>query len=538
MMFEGLKAHKPADEDLDKLALIMSGRAKYPDVKFFAWLKKFLSAPGKSIVDVFFPEPVLIPAGYTYLAQFIAHDISFDQKSNRHDKSDRPWNIKEPEKIKELKNLRKQRLNLETVYGHEKSPREGEPSRLELMQKDSSLPFLRLDYTEAEINGFASVSFPNDLPRKDGSVDAYIADCRNDENLILAQTLVAFIKFHNAMVVALNETGKYKAEELFDKARQLTIRYYQTIILTDFLPRIVDKSILKEVLAKRQTGELFFNPKPDDMFIPLEFAVAAFRFGHSMIRKEYNLNREKEKTSLDELFMFTGRGKMNGNDARRHLPSIWIVNWYLFYDFINGSPFNIAERINTEIPADLLQLVPEAAHNFDGRADALAALDLFRGRNFGLPTGQAIAEIIYGKKGAGLSAAEIGDLIMRKEIRPEDAAPAQAQKIKERLRDVFSQETPLWFYILAEAEIQNDGKLGKVGGTIVAETFVQLLYNNSEHSILREDKWQPGEDFLLKSDKTFGMPEMLAFVQETSRTHFNVLYDGSNNDFDEINPLG
>lgn len=528
-MFEGLEAHNPADEDLNKLALIMSGRAKFPDANPFARLRKFL-------MDILFPKnkPEPIPAGYTYLAQFIAHEISFDENSNRHVRNDHPWLILKPEEIKELKNLRKPSLDLEVLYGYEKSIGD-EPPRRELMRENSPLPFLKLGYTQQDLS--VNVSFPNDLPRRNGTAEAHIVDPRNDENLILAQTLVAFIKFHNALVVALNETGKYKKEKLFDKARQLTIRYYQTIILTDFLPRIVHKSILEDVLHKRETGELFFKPERDDMFIPLEFSVAAFRFGHSMIRREYNLNRVKPSTSFDDLMMFTSRGRMNQIASRKHLPSSWIINWYSFYK-INDPPLNIAEQIDTKLPQELLQLSPKVKEgNKDGRASSLAALDLFRGRRFGLPTGQAIAEKIYGKSGAGLSAKQIGDLIMLKEIRPEDETPEQAQKIKERLRDVFSKETPLWFYILAEAEIQNDGKLGDVGGRIVAETLIQLLYN-SEHSILREKKWERGEDFLLEGGETFGVADMLKFIQRKSESHFNILYGDTKDNFDELNPLG
>jgi hypothetical protein len=109
----------------------------------------------------------------------------------------------------------------------------------------------------------------------------------------------------------------------------------------------------------------------------------------------------------------------------------------------------------------------------------------------------------------------------------------------------FAEKTPLWFYILAEAELQKDGKLGSVGSRIVAETIIQLLYH-SEYSILRQD-WEDGEDFLLKNSdeffanpeiKTFGMPEMLKFIQEMNEKYSEKLYPTMQHKFDEINPLG
>lgn len=522
-IFEDLEAHCPESDDLNKLATVMSGESRFPDATISERVKK-------SLLDFFSSEPKPIPAGYTYLSQFITHDISFDKASDRHIREDRPWEVMDPELIKKLKNLRKPNFDLETLYGYEVPTNEGETPRAELMQ-ESSLPLLKLDYTLGS-DEEARVRYPCDLPRKDGSVLANIADPRNDENLLLAQTLVAFIKFHNAMVLKLNESGTYTYEQLFEKARKLTIRYYQTIILTDFLPRIAQEPVLKYVRENLETGKLFYRPKPDDMFIPLEFSVAAFRFGHSMIRRVYNLNKIRPEASLDNIMMFTGRGKMDRNPSRLNLPSIWIINWNLFYE-INGSDFNIAFDIDTKLPLDLLRLRPEANDNSDGRASSLAALDLFRGRRFGLPTGQDVAETIYGK-GASLSAEQISKLLLAKQINytPED----EAERIRKRLSNVFSEKTPLWFYILTEAELQKDGKLGAVGSRIVAETVIQLLYY-SEYSILQQEEWESGEGFLLNNG-TFDMPGMLRFIQEMGQKHFNVLYPGMTSNFDELNPLG
>jgi hypothetical protein len=523
-MFEDLTAYCPESDDLNKLATAMSGQSRFLDATFSGRMKKRFH-------DIFSSEPKPIPAGYTYLSQFMTHDISFDEASDRHIREDRPWEVMDPELIKTLKNLRKPNFDLETLYGYEVPPNQGEPPRAELMQK-SSLPLLKLDYTLG-LDRDARVPYPCDLPRKAGSACANIADRRNDENLLLAQTLVAFIKFHNAMVVRFNKLGNYTYEQLFEKARKLTIRYYQTIILTDFLPRIVQEPVLKYVRENLETGELFYRPKPDEMFIPLEFSVAAFRFGHSMIRRVYNLNKNRPEASLDNMMMFTGRGKMDDNPTRSNLPSIWIINWNSFYE-INGSDFNIASDIDTNLPLELLRLRPKATiNNADGRASSLAALDLFRGRRFALPTGQDVAETIYGK-GTSLSAEQISKLLLDKQIyfTPED----EAERIKKRLSDVFSEKTPLWFYILAEAEFQKGGKLGAVGSRIVAETVIQLLYH-SEYSILQQPKWESDEGFLL-SNGTFDMPGMLKFIQETGRKHFNELYPGMTSNFDELNPLG
>jgi hypothetical protein len=550
-MFEDLAPYYPEPDDLGKLATIMSGRTRFIDAENNSELFN------KDEMEVV-PE---IPSGYTYLAQFISHDISFEEDSDRHVRRDRPWGIMDPELIKNLRNLRKPNFDLETIYGYENPTNRGETSRDELITEIDEfhpLPLLKLGDTKGNSvdGGTAALSYPHDLPRGLACVEARIVDSRNDENLLLAQTQAAFIKFHNAMVVNLSESKKYqdesgqvKTKELFDKARKLTIRYYQTIILRDFLPRIVQKSVLDDVTPAVNTRKLFYQP---DLFIPLEFSVAAFRFGHSMIRDKYNLNvrhfdssvfedspAETSPALLRDLTMFTGRGAMNSTPLSIHLklPSIWIIDWNLFYE-LDGSIFtslekirNIAQRINTDLPIELLRLRPRAENDPEGRASSLAALDLFRGRRFGLPTGQDVATKIGATP---LSAEEIGNLIMRKAV--VGAGRDDPQKIKERLHDVFGKKTPLWFYVLAEAELQGSGKLGVVGSRIIAETIIQLLYH-SEYSILRHD-WEEDEGFLLNGDGSFRMPEMLKFVQRMGQEHFNKLYPNNEEYFDDLNPLG
>lgn len=577
-MFDNLPAHDPEPEALNDLATIMSGRVSFLDAE-----PEFVEA-GLMVVNdadhasadagpVFQDanaasgtprapkaKPKPIPAGYTYLAQFITHDISFDEHSNRHLRGDLPFfEIATPEFIRNLKNLRKPNFDLETIYGQEIPANPGEIPRHALRRDNNAL--LKLGSTAITSDpGRARISFPNDLPRGNACVEARIVDPRNDENVLVAQTQVAFIKFHNAMVVRLKQTGKVMDSELFEKARRLTIRYYQAIILTDFLPRIIPESILGDAIDQVRHQKTLYNP---DMFIPLEFSVAAFRFGHSMIRQEYNLNAfhigtsphkiVDESAKLDELMRFTGRGEMSFRNSPTpeapllRLPSIWIPNWNLFFE-TDGVLFtsaetvkNLAEPINTRLALALLQLRPGATGvPTDGRPNSIAAIDLFRGRRFGLPAGQDVARKIG--RAAPLSADQIANLISRADV--ESIVPGDDAQIKQAVINAFSERSPLWFYVLAEAEIQNDGKLGEVGGRIVAETMIQLLYN-SEFSILCED-WDADEGFLLKDEKfshnpnmqTFGMPEMLNFIKKMGEDHLKELYPERTEGFDELNPLG
>lgn len=536
MMFKELSRFYPKKDDLDKLATVMSGKLRFPDA--------ILNRIDKSF-SISFERG--IPSGYTYLAQFIAHDITFDSKSDRHIREDFPDDIITKESLKNLKNLRNLSFDLETIYGFEKSKDGSEIPRNELLLSKPALPMFKLGSTHGSDSGTASKSFPNDLPRKNACVEANIADPRNDENLLLSQTQVAFMKFHNALVVKLNESGVFSRDELFEKARKLTIRYYQTIILTDLLPRILRNSVIEDVRSKLDTDELFYQPKPDDSYLPLEFSVAANRFAHSMIRNDYDLNARNKKISLIELMKLTGKGEMlstpsPGRSIHLSLPSIWIFDWNLFYDFGHRAK-NTAEKIDTKMSPCLLTLRPKPRYDSGGRGTSLALLDLYRGRRFGLPSGQDVAKKI--KKNSALTVKQLTDLINAADI--SEGTEEEIRKTKERLIKVFSKKTPLWFYILAEAEIArtepdfaNIGKLGEVGSRIVAEVFLQIL-NISDFSILQYE-WEDDEKFLLSDDKSFSMPDMLNFIRDVCLKNHKKLYPRKyypcvKNKFDELNPL-
>jgi hypothetical protein len=213
---------KPNDELLDKLALCMSGFSRYPDRNMFRV---------ENLVETAKTTMPPIPAGYTYFGQFIDHDISLDSLAD--DANTPPWEDIDPRGVK---NLRSPDFNLETVYGIGTPDSRNEFPPPELMQENSRM-FLRLGDTQKDpfLPGNSKNSYPNDLPRKKGSVEASIVDLRNDENLVIAQTQVAFIKFHNAIVLKLKHSGKYKnEEETFKKARKIAIRHYQYIILEIF----------------------------------------------------------------------------------------------------------------------------------------------------------------------------------------------------------------------------------------------------------------------------------------------------------------
>ena len=75
-------------------------------------------------------------------------------------------------------------------------------------------------------------------------------------------------------------------------------------------------------------------------------------------------------------------------------------------------------------------------------------------------------------------------------------------------RNILLKDTPLWFYILREAEL-GQGKLRGVGARIVAETFHRAIEGSSTTSIVRDPTWRPT---LGPNNTTFRMVDLLLFA--------------------------
>ena len=135
-------------------------------------------------------------------------------------------------------------------------------------------------------------------------------DDRDDENLIVAQLHVAFAKFHNRFVTLLEAHPEFSpgGADLFEQARRLVTWHYQWLVLHDFLPQIVQHAALREINAH---GFRFYkralNPDDAPIALPVEFTVAAFRFGHTMVQDAYILNRWRT-VKTNTLITMTKRG--------------------------------------------------------------------------------------------------------------------------------------------------------------------------------------------------------------------------------------
>ena len=423
-----------------------------------------------------------IPAGYTYLGQFVDHDLTFDHTVVALGDSVAPADLLQG---------RSPSLDLDSLYGAGPS----DPVSAEFYKDDRHLKHGKT----VRVGSGRLVAHPEyDLPREgDDSPGnprrALIPDFRNDENLAVAQTHLAFIRLHNRVVDGLGSA--VPAGQRFRRARRLVTLHYQWMLRHDYLPRICEKSVVNDVFTN---GRKVFEVGADPLSVPtmpVEFSVAAFRLGHSMIRSTYDWNAEfpNGRGELFLLFDFSGTsGFLGGGQAA--LPSNWIADWRRLYRFASigradlkppPRESNVARRIDTRLSPPLDDLPPGSfggsRDGFGQLAANLAFRNLLRASMVRLASGQ--------------------DMVRRLQDRGVPVTPLTRQQILQGSggavlddltageKDRFAADTPLWFYVLREAEL-NNGRLTGVGARIVAETFHRAM-EGSRNSIVRSPDWRP-----------------------------------------------
>jgi Animal haem peroxidase len=439
-----------------------------------------------------------IPAGFTYLGQFLDHDLTFDKTTVTLGTNITPA---------QLLQGRSPALDLDSLYGA--GP--GDPESAKFYEADGV--HLKMGKTVAADGIPSKAGF--DLPRGLGSGaaekrKAVIPDKRNDENLVVAQTHLAMIRFHNRVVDTL--PSSVPAGQRFAKARELVTKHYQWMVRTDYLARIANKSVVNDVFKNGRKAFEVGAPATKVPTMPIEFSVAAFRLGHSMIRSSYNWNKifDNGGGTLDFLFLFSSTSGNLGGDAR--LPSNWIADFRRLYDFneipvkklvVPAKKFNHAMRIDTRIVNPLKNLPTGSfggpAVPFDDPRGNLAFRNLARARMLTLATGQQMATFLR-SKGVNLTP------LTEAQIRNGNGA-VKLDGLTAAQQTSLLKNTPLWFYVLREAEL-NGGRLNGVGARIVAETFHRAI-QGSESSIVRDAAFKPS---LGPDNKTFRMVDLLAFA--------------------------
>lgn len=391
------------------------GPAKYgrmfPELPSFRADEEFLHALGRTggVCDCGDVEDTAdslaeAAAGWPIFGQFVAHDITADRSILRSQAD-----------TSALRNARSPQLNLEALYG------DGPVGHPFLYQRDDPASFL-LGVDGADV-------------QRNAEGTAIIGDPRNDSHMLMSQLHLAMLKAHNRFVDEARKNGVAE-NRVFEEAARRLCWSYQWVVLHEFLPSLAGQALVDEVV---RDGPRWFRPR-HDAFIPLEFADAAYRYGHSQIRHRYRLNSATDPVPLfPDLLGF------------RPVPREHRVDWTLFFDPSDRKTAGRSKKIDGKLVRSLIEL-PLAVTGECEIEDyhSLAVRDLQRGQGVGLPSGEAVA-------------------------RHMDVEPLTPEQVGIAASG-WKSETPLWYYILREADVRTGGeRLGPVGGRIVTEVLLGLI---------------------------------------------------------------
>ena len=520
-------AHLPAD-DPGKIAEVVAGLNALGDA--------MVEEPPAAGEDPLQPTGnSTIPPVYTYWGQFIDHDLTANT-----DRDSSVSNITQPQLaplapafvVENLKNLRQPAVNLDSVYGD--GPTFGLEART---QAERMYDGIKMRVGTVAINPsvppIPGVPIPTegdhlrDLPRVGALVSqgllkpenfpeelrnkpnfeqlAFIADARNDENLIVAQFHTGVLRFHNAMVDWVAKNGpadirKQSERAQFECVQKLVRWHYQWLVIHDYLKTVTMPGIVDDVLLG---GPKHYKlRKGEEPYMPLEFSVAAYRFGHTMVRAVYDHNRNFGRpgnviptASFDLLFAFTGGGSTRNSSTgavtlnpflgnTKVLPFNWIIEWDRFTDKGSSIPDHFARKIDTRLAPPLKDMVNQGNDPaLDTTPDIrkilkmLARRNLLRGYHLSIPTGQAVA-------------AKMGVL----PLTADELRQGNSSGLNQVLQDNgFINRTPLWYYVLKEAEVRANGNsLGELGSRIVCETIIGQLLNDPDSYLRQPGGWNPG----------------------------------------------
>jgi len=511
-MFRSLPAAEWKKDALNKLGLAMTADPEVDEQN----PKLPAAAPETNDRIQDDEENAGISAGYTYLGQFIDHDITFDPASSLQQAND-------PDA---LVDFRTPRLDLDSLYGRGPADQpymfDGKKFRLGRPLTENGVKTNVRDLPRYQ-----------DLSNPSAAKRALIGDKRNDENVIIAQLHSAMLQFHNKLL-------DLDSSASFGEIQRQVRWHYQWIVVNDFLVKICGEEVVHTILPHLGKKEPIWKHPPHltfykyrhDAFMPVEFSVAAYRFGHSMVRPIYRLNTqlagganpaqatedEKRRGLAGRFFVFAGvqnRG-LNGFDE---FPAQWAIDWSLFFEVKGSGQIGGIKRVQPAYKIDTslvnpLGFLPEFSKPAQAPSGELtveqlqskpvepvmdpsnlAQRNLLRGMALGLPSGQDVAVAM------GLEPISDNNLRLGKAVIDDwDTNPTIIS-----LDPSFENHAPLWYYVLAEAQWewvqrarkkggkgdQEPVRLGTVGGRIVAETLIGLLLADGHSYLSQAPNWHP-----------------------------------------------
>jgi hypothetical protein len=303
-----------------------------------------------------------VPVGLVFFGQFVDHDITLDASSTFGSVVD---------DASEIANVRTPTLDLDCIYGL------GPEAAPYLFVQGGAFGGAKL-LTGADNPGQGALHEHDLLRAPNGR--AIIGDPRNDENRIISQIQLALIRFHNLVCDTLHSEKGLEEHDLYVAARQTTTWHYQWALVNDFLTAMCGVPVVERILGCGRQHYCGGVP-----FIPVEFSVAAYRFGHSMIPMEIQTRKGSDKFELFGAKLGTGFDPVSDPEA--------VVDWHELLFTPENRQVERAQKLDTLLAGDLLNLpfIPASA---PAAEKSLATRNLLRGNAFLLPRGEKVAQAI------------------------------------------------------------------------------------------------------------------------------------------------
>ena len=453
-------------------------------------LMAYISEPGKgngvTYDEGIDPSPD-IPAAFTFVGQFIDHDLTFNG-----------MNLTADEAGATVGDNASPLIDLDSVYGPDSATTLTDDAFDRIFDKKG-----KFNLTKRPLA--AGGKKYEDVPREPGGL-AYIFDPRNDENQLILQIHLLVERLHNAIV----DDPAFKSEiqilkkpaQVVDRVRKEVVAIWQSFILNDYMKKIIRPDVLKFVLGEinkrasdvddlvQEYGELKHKPYRDLVTgknvvrMPHEFAIG-FRFGHTQLRPVYTLNathdpvilfkdaRHSDKVTIQGV-KYDGLDDMRGG---RPLDPEHVIDWNVFYP-VKPNKHTQSLRIDRKVTSRVFNL-PESAIPDDIKYIAnLPHRNLIRGSQIGVVSGEELAEF-YG----------ITPLTSR-QVLGKDARDESEKLFTQEPKDKPTFKTPLWYYIITEGEVSEKGaRLGPVGSRLVGEVLAGAIYYGNEFPY--KNDWTP-----------------------------------------------
>lgn len=386
-----------------------------------------------------------VAVGQVFFGQFVDHDITLDTSSS----------FNKVNQATSIRNVRTPTLDLDSIYGN------GPEASPYLYVQTGDFGGIKLLTGEDGTGVTQDPTLANEDLARSSQGTAIIGDPRNDENRIISQMQLAMIRFHNN--VADHLSAEYSGHELYEETRKLVTYHYHWAVINDFLVDMCGASVVWDIL---HNGREFYC-LDETPYIPVEFSVAAYRFGHSMVPQKIQVQKGESAKELFGTTLGLGFKPLASEDG--------IVDWHELFHTSENRQVQKAEKLDTQLATDLLAL-PFITNG----ENSLATRNLLRGQSFLMPSGENIA------------------LLMG---RPETEIKKVSDKADASSNNTLSGKTPLWYYLLTEAEeigretssgsFDKAEGLGPVGARIVAEVIIGLMELDSNSYLANDRSWSP-----------------------------------------------